>query len=213
MRADLLPVAVLAASIGTYWVGAMRMVVRVRRKSRKRAAGLLPRQPLERALWALWVPAVLAWIALPLAALASPGPPLSPAPEMTPPAAVRWIGASIAVIALLGTMRCWKIMGRSWRMGVIPGEKTELVTRGIYSRVRHPIYTLSLLLMAATVLVLPTAPVAALAIVHAACILTKARNEERFLLDAHGSAYAAYVERTGGFLPRLCASRRTAGSP
>ena len=71
MTADLLPVAVLAACLWTYWVGAMRMVVRVRRKSRQRTAGLVPRQPLERALWALWVPAVLAWLALPVAALAS----------------------------------------------------------------------------------------------------------------------------------------------
>jgi len=210
MTADLLPVAVLAACIWTYWVGAMRMVVRVRRKSRQRTAGLVPRQPLERALWALWVPAVLAWLALPVAALASSDPPLAPAPAMTPPAAVRWIGAAVAAIALLGTMRCWKLMGRNWRMGVVPGERTDLVTRGIYARVRHPIYALSLLLMASTVVVLPTAPVAALAILHGTLLWTKARNEERFLLDAHGSAYAEYRERTGGFLPRLRATRRAA---
>jgi protein-S-isoprenylcysteine O-methyltransferase Ste14 len=212
MTADQLPVAVLVACIWTYWVGAMRMVVRVRRKSRKRTAGLVPRQTLERALWALWVPAVIAWLALPAAALVSSDPPLAPAPEWTPPTAIRWLGAAVAAAALLATMRCWKIMGRSWRMGVIPGERTELVTRGIYARVRHPIYTLSLLLMAATVVVLPTAPIAALAVVHVGLLWTKARNEERFLLDAHGSAYTEYLERTGGFLPRLRGPRRAAES-
>ena len=31
-------------------------------------------------------------------------------------------------------------MGRSWRMGIDPAEKTSLVTRGPYRWMRHPIY-------------------------------------------------------------------------
>ena len=32
-------------------------------------------------------------------------------------------------------------MGKNWRIGVDPEEQTELVTDGIYSKIRNPIYT------------------------------------------------------------------------
>jgi protein-S-isoprenylcysteine O-methyltransferase Ste14 len=43
------------------------------------------------------------------------------------------------------------------------------------------------------------------AVVHATLMILKARNEERFLLDLHGEAYARYCARTGRFLPRAAA--------
>jgi protein-S-isoprenylcysteine O-methyltransferase Ste14 len=42
-----------------------------------------------------------------------------------------------------------------------------------------------------------------LAVVHVVLMVTKARNEERYLADVHGAAYDAYVARTGRFFPRL----------
>ena len=88
-------------------------------------------------------------------------------------------------------------MGRNWRMAIAPDQQTELVTTGLYRLVRHPIYALSILLMTCTVVVVPTLPVAAMAVVHIGLMLTKARNEERFLA---GAAWACVPARHAGHL-------------
>jgi protein-S-isoprenylcysteine O-methyltransferase Ste14 len=81
------------------------------------------------------------------------------------------------------------------------------VTTGLYRSIRHPIYALSILLMTATAVVLPTVPMIAVALVHVTLMNLKARNEERHLLAMHGESYASYLAQTGRFLPRLFAPR------
>jgi protein-S-isoprenylcysteine O-methyltransferase Ste14 len=88
-------------------------------------------------------------------------------------------------------------------MAVTPDQKTELVTTGLYGYIRHPIYALSILLMLCSAAVVPTIPMAGVAVVHILLMFTKARNEERFLLGAQGDAYARYCRRTGRFVPRF----------
>ena len=93
-------------------------------------------------------------------------------------------------------------------MAVVPGEATRLVTGGLYARVRHPIYALSMLLMICSVVVVPTLPFAVVGALHLCLMVLKARNEEAHLLGTHGEVYARYRARTSRFLPRL---RRRAG--
>ena len=78
-----------------------------------------------------------------------------------------------------------------------------LITDGPFARVRHPIYGYQLLLMLASLVVVPTTPMLIVAVVHLALMVAKARNEERHLLGTHGGDYAAYMGRTGRFFPRL----------
>jgi protein-S-isoprenylcysteine O-methyltransferase Ste14 len=155
-------------------------------------------------MWLIWLPLVLAWMLLPwLAAHRAGGLWALPAfAREAPWTALRWAGAAVGVACLAFSIVCWRRMGKSWRMSVTPGEKTELVTTGPYAHVRHPIYALSMLLMLCTLLVVPTAPVLAMAAVHLTLMLLKARNEERFLASMHGAAYQRYCRRTGRFVPR-----------
>lgn len=198
-----LPLLILAITVSAYWLGVGRMVVRVRRKTRH-DVGLVPQQPKERLLWLVWVPLVVAWIALPWIAHAR-----TDAPWAAPPvagsafAAVRIVAALIAIACFVMTARCWKWMGKHWRMDVALDAKTELITDGPFRRIRHPIYAWQALLMVCTAVVLPTPPMLALAAIHLVLVHVKARNEEQHLLASQGEAYARYVERTGRFLPRL----------
>lgn len=203
-----LPLAAVVASVWIYWsiVGAMSW--RVRRRTR-RLAGVVPEQELERRLWLAWVPMVVLWMALPMIALHGGDEPFA-VPAWAREgvyANVRGVGGVTALFALVATIECWKRMGKSWRMAVTPGERTELVTTGLYRSIRHPIYALSILLVAASAVVLPTWPMIAVALTNATLVNLKARNEERHLLAMHGTAYAAYLAGTGRFLPRLFASR------
>ena len=59
---------ILTLAVSAYWVGVARMVIRVQHKTRH-GVGLVPEQARERLMWLVWVPLVVAWIALPWIAL------------------------------------------------------------------------------------------------------------------------------------------------
>ncbi len=202
-----IPGLLVAITVSAYWCGVGAMIVRVRRHSRKHgahAATVLPRQPLERLMGLVWIPLVAAWIALPWLALVRSGAPFGlPGFALTASyESLRWVAALLAVACLALTVKSWARMGRHWRMAVTD-EEQALITDGMFSRIRHPIYSLSILLMACTMVVVPTGAMVAVGLVHIAMMVTKAHNEERHLLAKHGAAYADYLARTGRFLPRF----------
>lgn len=199
-----LPCIVLAATVWLYWGCVGAMSIRVRRRTRK-LSGIVPSQRGEQLMWLVWLPLVCAWMALPWIASRASGPPwgLSEVARQWPLLGWRWAAALLAIVCLGLSIECWKRMGKNWRMAIAPDQQTELVTTGLYGRIRHPIYALSILLMLCTVVVVPTLPVAVMAAIHIALMITKARNEERFLAGRHGARYCRYMQRTGRFLPRL----------
>lgn len=199
-----LPLAVLTATICAYWLGVGAMIVRVRRVTRK-DVGIVPEQQLERFMWLIWVPLIAAWIFVPWSTLAGTGAvPALPDFAAREPAyvALRWLAAIVGVISLAATIKCWARMGSAWRMDIDLERKTDLITDGLFARIRHPIYAFSILLMLCSAAIVPTAPMLAIAAVHLVLMNIKARNEERHLLAVHGDAYAHYLRTTGRFVPR-----------
>jgi protein-S-isoprenylcysteine O-methyltransferase Ste14 len=198
------PIILLVATIWAYWIGVGIMVARVRKTARG-SAGLLPEQAIERIMWLIWVPLILAWISLPYLAVTRSHPLLA-VPEIflwgRAVSAVRWIASVCAVLCLLVTIECWVRMGKSWRIVVLRDQRTELVTSGLYGRIRHPIYAFSILLMVCSAVIVPTVPMMTVAVVHILLMTLKARHEERFLVNAHGRLYEEYCRRTGRFFPR-----------
>jgi protein-S-isoprenylcysteine O-methyltransferase Ste14 len=198
------PLVVLIATIWAYWLGVAIMINRVRHRNRK-LVGLVPEQRVERLLWLIWVPLVAAWMFLPYAALSRADAPWALpafAREGGGYGSVRWAAAAVAVFCLLGTVKCWLRMGDDWRMDV-GARKTDLITDGLFARIRHPIYAFSMLLMICSALIVPTLPMIAIAAVHLALMNIKARNEEEHLTAVHGDRYRSYVARTGRFFPRF----------
>jgi protein-S-isoprenylcysteine O-methyltransferase Ste14 len=155
-------------------------------------------------MWFVWVPLVAAWVALPwLARTRTDGILALPAfAQEDAFFAVRTIAAAAAVLCWVATLRCYQRMGDDWRMDVTSRE-TALITDGPFRRIRHPIYAFSILLMLASVVVLPTLPMLAIALVHVTLMNLKARNEEAHLAAMHGADYARYAARTGRFMPRF----------
>ena len=81
-----------------------------------------------------------------------------------------------------------------------PLASAELVERGIYRWIRHPIYT-GLVLAALGGSIYAVAPLALLFTLALAVVLDlKARREEIWLRE-HYAGYAAYSERTKKFIP------------
>src|SRR5258705_9002873 len=109
-------------------------------------ATLSPAEPLGGALRIFCFPAVVLWIALPILLATRALGPLQRLWVFSPvyrQPVVSWIALGLAVAAFIATWVCWRKMGRSWRMGIDPNDRTKLVVTGPYARLRHPIYALS----------------------------------------------------------------------
>ena len=80
----------------------------------------------------------------------------------------------------------------------------ELVTSGVYGRIRNPLYTSYLAYWAAWVPATGLHPLSVACFVLF-CVLywLAVREEERFLTHQFGEQYLAFQSRTGRFLPRV----------
>ena len=157
-------------------------------------------------MWIVWVPLVTGWLTLPYLALVRRNAWLhTPAFALTDPtyAGLRWVAAGVALLCLLLTAWCWARMDANWSMAVSEAQRGELIVDGLFARVRHPIYALSVMLMLCSAVIVATVPMLVIAVIHVVLMHLKARNEERHLLKMHGDAYAAYLRRTGRFVPRV----------
>jgi protein-S-isoprenylcysteine O-methyltransferase Ste14 len=193
------PCLIVGIILSIYWLRVTRMAWKMRRKT-GRAANFIPAEPLGRVLRIIWQPVILAWIGLPFAA-AFKAPSHGPDVPLFQSPILQWAGVATALFCLLATRACWRRMGKSWRMGIDPNEKTALIFTGPYAYVRHPIYALSSLMMLATVIVLPTPLMFVVAAIHLLLLQWEARREERNLSRIHGQQYDQYCSRVGRFIP------------
>jgi protein-S-isoprenylcysteine O-methyltransferase Ste14 len=193
------PCLIVGVILLAYWARVARMAYKMRRKT-GRGANFIPTEPLGKILRIVWQPVVWLWIGLPLAA-AFKAPSHAPDVPLYRSQTLQWIGVTIAIFAFIATRACWRRMGKSWRMGIDPDEKTVLIFTGPYAYVRHPIYALSSLLMIATVIVLPSPIMIGVAIIHLLLLQWEARREEQNLSRIHGQQYDAYRAQVGRFIP------------
>lgn len=133
-----------------------------------------------------------------------------------PPVAVEVAGLAIALLGFAATLAAQTGMGASWRIGVDPGERTELVTTGVFAHIRNPIFTAMVVAQLGVVLIVPTwvSTAALVALVVAVQVQVRA-VEEPYLQAVHGAAYCTYAARAGRFVPgvgRLPAPARTAST-
>lgn len=90
----------------------------------------------------------------------------------------------------------------AWRFGIDRAQTNALITSGIYSKIRHPIYTSMMMAFSGAFLIFPSWVLLALLILGAAGAIHMASAEEKFLFSTFGEKYANYSQKTGRFLPR-----------
>ena len=190
------PPLIAASCLLVYWGTVVRKALRFTRKE-VHGVNLIPRERAGQWIRVLWIPTIVAWCVQPWLVLGKNFHHSTPTWT-----AVGFVGAAVCVIATVATFSCWREMGKSWRIGIDPEEKTQLIFSGLFRLVRHPIYTLSIFLMLGTLATTPTLTMLVIAIVHIACLQFEARREEAYLLTKHGDSYATYSQRVGRFFPR-----------
>jgi len=201
-----LPGIILTGTLWAYYGVSIPLLVANARKRTGAPVGFVPELPLERVMWFIWIPLIIAWMVLPYLAITRRHPLLAVPPiALTHPvySTGRWVAAFGAVLCFLVIFECIRRMGKNWRVAVLPTRPIQLVTGGLYARIRHPIYAFNVLLMLCSGIIVPTIPMVAAGIIHVALVILKVRTEERFLLATLGPEYAAYCRRTGRFFPRL----------
>lgn len=117
---------------------------------------------------------------------------------------MRWIGGAVAMAGVITTFGAQIAMGRSWRVGVDPSEKTDLVVDGPFAVVRNPIFSAMIVTVLGLALLVDNvvAAVAFVGLVTAVEIQVRA-VEEPYLQVVHGDNYRDYRRRVGRFAPGL----------
>lgn len=113
------------------------------------------------------------------------------------------LGLLIMFIALIVNRLAARELGRFWDRLTIK-DNHQLITTGIYSIIRHPIYTSYILLFFGYMVLFESLWAAVLlAAVCSVWFGTRIRIEESMLLSQFGDAYATYMRQTKRLFPFL----------
>ena len=114
------------------------------------------------------------------------------------------IGMAADILALGGMLiEIWArvCLGRNWSADLTLKENHELIDRGPYRFVRHPIYTGFALLVLGTALWYGHAEGFTLFVALLGGLYVRARREERLLAKQFPGTYLSYKTRTKMFIP------------
>ena len=119
------------------------------------------------------------------------------------PSWVAVVGALMVVAGTTNNVVCQVTMGRSYSATLLTREGHQLITRGMYAYVRHPIYLG--VICVTTGIALFTTSLLGLIVLWGVIpfILRRIRLEEQMLLDEFGAEYEAYRARTTKLVPFL----------
>jgi protein-S-isoprenylcysteine O-methyltransferase Ste14 len=120
------------------------------------------------------------------------------------PAAIRWSGAAVLVASLWLFWRSHVDLGQNWSVSLELREGHELVSRGVYRWIRHPMYASIWLWGLAQGMMLANW-LAGWAVIpaFAAMYFLRTPREERMMVAQFGEAYREYARRTGRLFPRF----------
>jgi protein-S-isoprenylcysteine O-methyltransferase Ste14 len=144
-------------------------------------------------------------IGMPLLAIATP---LLAFANYRPPNSALWFGIASFSFGLWLFWRSHADLGSNWSVSLELEREHRLVTSGVYSRIRHPMYASFFAMALAQAALIPNL-MAGLAALVAVTILYVVRkpNEEAMMLEHFGSDYVAYMRRSGGVIPPMRAVR------
>ena len=155
----------------------------------------------SRSEYALFLAVNLAFIVLPTAYVVTPW---FDGLDYALPLPLSIAGLAGLAIALLIRLKAHLDLGDSFTIAPGTTRAREMVTTGIYARVRHPMYLSMLIWALSTPLVLPNYLVGLLPLVSITAFLAiRLPAEERVLENEFGERYREYAARTGGLLPRM----------
>lgn len=112
------------------------------------------------------------------------------------------LGVAVLAAGLWLFHRSHADLGANWSVQLELRTSHQLITRGVYARVRHPMYSALLLMGVAQLLLVPNWMAGPAGLMSMALLLVeRLGREERMMVDAFGDGYRAYAQRTPRLLP------------
>jgi protein-S-isoprenylcysteine O-methyltransferase Ste14 len=113
---------------------------------------------------------------------------------------INCIGLSLLLISLAWTVIAQTHMKNSWRIGIDTETKTELVTNGLFSISRNPIFFGMIITLFGLFLTTPNALTVLFLVLGYVLIQIQIRLEEEFLTKEHGQKYLEYQQKVRRFI-------------
>ena len=115
-----------------------------------------------------------------------------------------WLGVALIAGALTVFWRAHADLGLNWSPTLEIRERHELITRGIYSVIRHPMYASQWIWSVAQILLLHNwiAGFSSL-LVFAPFYFLRVNAEEQLMLEQFGDQYRSYMQKVGAVFPKL----------
>ncbi len=110
-----------------------------------------------------------------------------------------FMGLLGSVVALMAS----RVISVSTVADMRTDRKAELITDGIYSRIRHPLYLATVLVFSAIALIYPYPPVIVFSLCMILYTMIGAYFEEQKLVLHYGNEYLEYKKQAGFILPRI----------
>jgi len=117
--------------------------------------------------------------------------------------AVWWIGLALTAIGVAISIWARLTLGANWSGVVTLKKGHELIRKGLYRWIRHPIYTGILIGFIGTALIKGHLRGWIGFVIVWATFYFKARREENFLRQEFGDGFEEHARHTGMFLPRV----------
>jgi len=111
-----------------------------------------------------------------------------------------YVGWSLLALSLVIVWIAQSQMANSWRIGIDEKNKTELVTRGLFSISRNPIFLGVMVANVGLFLIIPNAFTLLIVALSTVSINTQLRLEETFLKSSHGKSYQDYLNQVSRWL-------------
>ena len=113
---------------------------------------------------------------------------------------LKYIGWGLLVLSLILVWVAQSQMANSWRIGIDEKNKTELVTTGLFSFSRNPIFLGVMIANVGLLFIIPNAFTLLIVSLSTVSINTQIRLEEDFLIRSHGENYRDYLKRVRRWL-------------
>jgi protein-S-isoprenylcysteine O-methyltransferase Ste14 len=129
---------------------------------------------------------------------------LRPGPEVAIPEAARWLGVALSLVGIAFSLWAMVTLGRHYDLVLEVHADHELVRRGPYALVRHPLYTgLGLHFAGACLATGNVLLIAGTLLVSYPAFYLRARAEEALLRERLGAEYAKYAREVPMLVPLL----------